>query len=139
MQLETVSPLQSVPSDDPSTRAISNASDRSRTSDAVVQPTTETEGETSTSTDAQTSSRTENRADEERAERNPDENPLVQSLVQRSRFKLSFRVDDATNKVVISVIDPDTDELIRQVPPEEILELAERLESVKGSFFSSTV
>ena len=56
-----------------------------------------------------------------------------------NRFKLAFHVDDATKRVVISVIDPETNELIRQVPPEEVLQLAERLESVRGSFFSSTV
>ncbi|MCS4502803.1 flagellar protein FlaG [Arhodomonas aquaeolei] len=52
---------------------------------------------------------------------------LVEQL--RERFErydhnLQFSVDDATGRSVVKVVDGRTDEVIRQIPPEDILELA---------------
>ena len=69
----------------------------------------------------------------------PGDELLLRNLYRSTRLKLDFRVDDATQQVVISVIDPETDEIVRQVPPEEILRMAERLDAVRGRLFSSTV
>jgi len=67
------------------------------------------------------------------------ENPLLDKLARSSRFELSFRVDEATKDVVVTVIDPETKDVIRQIPPEEVLRLAERLDSVRGSLVHSKV
>ena len=34
-----------------------------------------------------------------------------------------FRIDDNSGRTVITVIDQETDEIIRQIPPEEVLHL----------------
>jgi flagellar protein FlaG len=68
-----------------------------------------------------------------------DLNPLLQNLFRSSRLKLDFRLDEETQRVVITVIDPETQETVRQVPPEEILRLAEKLDSVRGAIVSSEV
>lgn len=39
--------------------------------------------------------------------------------------KLSFSIEESTGRTVIKVYDAETDELIRQIPPEETLRLAE--------------
>ena len=49
------------------------------------------------------------------------DNPILDEFLKNPRFKLSFRVDEATNEVVVSVIDPETKDVIRQIPPEELL------------------
>lgn len=67
------------------------------------------------------------------------DNPAFDELLGNPRFKLSFRVDDATKQVVVSVIDPETEDVIRQIPPEEMLRLAEKLDSTRGSLVSSKV
>ena len=67
------------------------------------------------------------------------DNPAFDELLGNPQFKLSFRVDDATKQVVVSVIDPETDDVIRQIPPEEMLRLAEKLDSTRGSLVSSKV
>lgn len=45
---------------------------------------------------------------------------------------LSFSVDEASGETVIRVVDPETDEVVRQIPSEEVLRIARSLESGKG-------
>ena len=47
--------------------------------------------------------------------------------VEQTRRELSFSVDEATGRTVIKVLDPENDEVIRQIPPEEVLALARAL------------
>jgi flagellar protein FlaG len=56
----------------------------------------------------------------------------VGHYVQNLRRDLQFRVDDRTDKVVVSVVDPDSGEVIRQIPSEEMLEVARALGQVQG-------
>jgi len=46
--------------------------------------------------------------------------------------KLSFTVDNATGKTIIKVVDSETDEVIRQIPPEHMLHLVSRMRDVMG-------
>ena len=55
--------------------------------------------------------------------------------VQRS---LQFSVDQNSGRTVITVVDKTTEEVIRQIPPEEILAIADRIESVSGLFVAET-
>lgn len=48
--------------------------------------------------------------------------------MQALRRELNFSVDEASGRTVITVKDSETDEVIRQIPAEEALRLAERLE-----------
>ncbi|MET0379796.1 MAG: flagellar protein FlaG [Spongiibacteraceae bacterium] len=47
--------------------------------------------------------------------------------VQNLSRTLSFSIEESTGRTVIKVYDAETDELIRQIPPEETLKLAEIL------------
>ncbi|MBI3562472.1 MAG: flagellar protein FlaG [Gammaproteobacteria bacterium] len=51
----------------------------------------------------------------------------LQTYVQHSRRNLDFHVDDQTGEVVVKVIDVTNDEVIRQIPSEEMLALAKRI------------
>lgn len=53
----------------------------------------------------------------------------LNDYVQNLSRTLSFRVEEATGRTVIEVYDSETEELIRQIPPEETLRLAETLET----------
>jgi len=55
-------------------------------------------------------------------------NEIVKELAQR----LQFSVDKDTGKTVVKVIDQDTDEVIRQIPPKEMLEIAKALDTLQG-------
>ncbi len=52
----------------------------------------------------------------------------LQSYVQKSQRNLDFHVDDQTGRVVVQVIDATNDEVIRQIPSEEMLDIARRIQ-----------
>lgn len=51
----------------------------------------------------------------------------LKDYVQSSRRNLDFQVDDVTGRVVVKVIDANSNTVIRQIPSEEILALSRRL------------
>lgn len=67
---------------------------------------------------------------------------ILELIVKIDRFveslstKISFSVDDRTGKSIIIVIEKDTGRIIRQIPPEEMLELAMKLEEISGIIFN---
>lgn len=74
---------------------------------------------------------------EKASEAEPEEDPELARFLDQPNHKLSFRVDAETKEVVVSVIDRETDDVVRQIPPEELLRLAERLKSSRGSLVRS--
>ncbi len=62
----------------------------------------------------------------------------LNDFVQSSQRSLRFRVDDPSGRTVITVLDANTDEVIREIPSEEALRLAERLDRLDGSLVSAT-
>ena len=50
-------------------------------------------------------------------------------VVQRS---LEFRIDDASGRTVITVRDSDSEEVIRQIPSDQLLELSARLQEIES-------
>lgn len=57
----------------------------------------------------------------------------LNELIQDIRRELKFSVDDASGLTVIKVIDTETQELVRQIPPEEVLTLMHHLENLNPS------
>lgn len=57
----------------------------------------------------------------------------VDNLAQKN---LRFSIDEDTGKTIIKVVDAHTDELIRQIPSEEAVEIARTLDKVQGLLFS---
>lgn len=80
----------------------------------------------------------------DRASRNePDSeavNQAVQNLndhVQSIDRNLEFTVDRLSGNTVISVIDPETEEVIRQIPPETAVNAAKNLQRLEGLLLSA--
>lgn len=46
--------------------------------------------------------------------------------------RLDFRVDEKTNRVVVKVIDTKTDKVIKEIPPEQLLRLAAKIQEMIG-------
>lgn len=59
----------------------------------------------------------------------------INSHLESLRRDLQFSVDDDSGSTVVKVVDPETDEVIRQIPAEEVLELRKRLEEAEGVIF----
>lgn len=60
-----------------------------------------------------------------------DLNSLVQDLQRQVRFSL----DDNSGEMVVKVVDRQTDDVIRQIPAEDVLQLRERLAQATGAIF----
>jgi len=63
----------------------------------------------------------------------------LNSIVQTMKRNISFDVDKDSGRVVISVSDSDTKELIRQIPSEDALKLLKRMDAAVGLLFSEKV
>lgn len=62
-------------------------------------------------------------------------NKLTQSF---NRY-LNFSVDDSTKELVVKVIDANTKEVVRQIPPKEMLSLIEHFDKIQALLFSKNV
>jgi len=63
----------------------------------------------------------------------------VQSYLEDLNIQLSFDLSEKTEEVVVRVIDRDTGEVIRQIPPENLLDLREKLKELRGVLLDGTV
>lgn len=61
----------------------------------------------------------------------------IQNFVQNIRRDLSFSLDDSSGRVVVKVTDSASGEVIRQLPSEEALRLAESLEEARSLLFKA--
>ncbi len=73
----------------------------------------------------------------------PDRSELATAVKQLNNFaahlrrELRFDIDEASGRTIINVFDADTDELIRQIPPEEIVNLAEHFQDLQGGLLQA--
>jgi flagellar protein FlaG len=56
----------------------------------------------------------------------------IDSFLRSQNHQLQFRVDQGSGKMVVTVTDGETGEIIRQVPGEEALKMAQRIEDMTG-------
>lgn len=57
----------------------------------------------------------------------------LSNLVQNQSRELRFSVDEFLGRIVVTVLDSVTDQVIRQIPSEEVVEMAKALELNGGS------
>lgn len=97
-----------------------------------VSPERETQKILETQKNRDISDKTENVWDMNKLEKAVEyTNKLAKSLNRR----LNFSVDKSTGELVVKVIDVDTDEVIRQIPPEEMLRLIARFDQTNALIF----
>lgn len=60
----------------------------------------------------------------------------IQGVVDNLAHNLRFSIDEDTGKTIIKVMDARTDEVIRQFPTEEAIEIARTLDKVQGLLFN---
>jgi flagellar protein FlaG len=57
----------------------------------------------------------------------------IKGLTEEGLYSVRFENDERNDGLVIKIVDRSNDEVIRQVPAEEILNLKESLESLRGN------
>ncbi|GIU50854.1 flagella locus protein FlaG [Shewanella sairae] len=61
----------------------------------------------------------------------------LSDMMSLMRKGLAFKVDEQSGQSIVSVMDVDSGDLIRQIPNEEALELAQKLAEVAGSLLKT--
>lgn len=76
----------------------------------------------------------------ESAQQKSDVRQAVQDLnqyAQSLRRDLHFSVDEESGETLVRVLDPESGEVIRQIPSEEVLSIARSLEKAQGLLFNT--
>ncbi|MCT8166359.1 flagellar protein FlaG [Pseudomonas putida] len=63
----------------------------------------------------------------------------IQDYVSKAQRNLEFSIDDTTHKVVVKVIATESGDVIRQIPSETVLMLAQRLQEGGTGLFDEMV
>lgn len=63
----------------------------------------------------------------------------IREFVQAAQRKLDFSIDDSTGRVVVKVIATESGDVIRQIPSETALKLAQSLSSASSLLFDAKV
>lgn len=80
----------------------------------------------------------------EAKEPRPDQETLdevvsdMNNLVRELHRELQFSIDDESGETVIKVIDSETDEVVRQIPSEEVVRMRRHLQEAAGVIFQDS-
>ena len=57
----------------------------------------------------------------------------IKTITEDGLYSVRFERDSGSNTLVVKIVDSETDEVIRQIPQEELLELSKHLEELNGN------
>ncbi len=63
----------------------------------------------------------------------------LESYMDVLQTNIGFSVNSKTEKVIVTVTNKETNEVIRQIPPEELVALQEKMKELTGFIFSEMV
>lgn len=61
----------------------------------------------------------------------------IKALTEDGLYSVRFENDNEANSLVVKVVDRETDEVIRQIPPEELINLTKRLNDLRGNLVNT--
>lgn len=61
----------------------------------------------------------------------------INALTEDGVYSVRFENDKSSGNMVVKVVDRETDEVIRQIPPEELIDLTKRLSDLRGNLVST--
>ena len=68
----------------------------------------------------------------------PEELPnQIKALTENGRYAVQFEKDPDLDELVVKIVDSDTKEVIRQIPPKELLELTQYLKELRGNIVNT--
>jgi len=63
----------------------------------------------------------------------------VKEVLQQSSSHLQIEVDPDLERVIVKILNGDSGEVVRQIPPKEMIDLAKSLSEAKGVLFEEHV
>lgn len=64
---------------------------------------------------------------------------LQNKIESINNFRIQFSEHEATGRILVKVIDKETEELIREIPPEDLLDALAKLDEMIGILFDKKV
>lgn len=61
----------------------------------------------------------------------------IKALTEDGVYSVRFEKDTKSEELVVKIVDQDTDKVIRQIPPEELLKLSQNLKELSGSIINT--
>lgn len=61
----------------------------------------------------------------------------IKALTENGVYSVRFENDERNEKLVISLVDADSGEVIRKIPPEEIMNIGEQLQNLRGNLIDA--
>ena len=61
----------------------------------------------------------------------------IKHFVSSMDVKLNFQIHDDTGTIMVRVINEETGEVVREIPPSQILDLAARIDKMIGALFDA--
>jgi flagellar protein FlaG len=61
----------------------------------------------------------------------------IQEFVNNVTTNVQFSVDNDTGRTIVSVVDAETKQIVRQIPTQEIMKIARALDRMQGILFSA--
>lgn len=107
----------------------------------ISRPATDRFGETSVTKKAEARSGVISDAAEAKKDATPKEVEEIASDVQiqlkRLNTELRFEVDKNSEEMIVKIVDPETRQVIRQIPSEELLAIRERMKDLIGVLYNA--
>ncbi len=81
------------------------------------------------------------RQDSQQPQSSPQENKMqpeellsqIKNITEDGLYSVRFERDSGSEQLVVSIVDSNTDEIIRQIPPEELVNLTKQLKELSGN------
>ena len=61
----------------------------------------------------------------------------IKSIAEEGSYSVRFEQDDKSQELIVKIVDRETDEVIRQFPPEELLNLSKQLQELSGNIVNT--
>ena len=61
----------------------------------------------------------------------------IKSITEDGQYSVRFERNKDTEELVVKVVDSETDEVVRQIPPEELMELTKTLKELQGNLVNT--
>ncbi|MEZ4598766.1 MAG: flagellar protein FlaG [Syntrophotaleaceae bacterium] len=62
----------------------------------------------------------------------------IKSLTEDGAYSVRFEMEHKTNQMVVRLVEVESGEMIRQIPPEELIDLTKHLKELRGSLVDTT-
>lgn len=61
----------------------------------------------------------------------------INALTEDGVYSVRFENDKPSGNLVVKIVDRETDEVIRQIPPEELMNLTKRMSDLRGNIVNT--